>query len=117
MINLVNHTSSKHTVTIEDPIEFLHLDEKSIINQREVGQDTASYARALKRLLRQDLDIILIGEIWDSGSAQIALSAAETGQLVMSSLHTLDVTETINRMIDLFPPHERAQVRPCSPGP
>ena len=92
MINLVNRTSSKHTVTIEDPIEFLHLDEKSIINQREVGQDTVSYARALKRVLRQDPDIILIGEIRDSESAQIALSAAETGHLVLSTLHALDAT-------------------------
>ena len=116
MINLVNRTSSKHTVTIEDPIEFLHLDEKSIINQREVGQDTVSYARALKRVLRQDPDIILIGEIRDSESAQIALSAAETGHLVLSTLHALDATETINRMIDLFPPHERSQVRTMLAG-
>ncbi len=116
MINLVNCTSSKHIVTIEDPIEFLHRDENSIINQREVGQDTVSYARALKRVLRQDPDIILIGEIRDSESAQIALSAAETGHLVLSTLHTLDATETINRMIDLFPPHERAQVRTMLAG-
>ncbi len=116
MINLVNRTSSKHIVTIEDPIEFLHRDENSIINQREVGQDTVSYARALKRVLRQDPDIILIGEIRDSESAQIALSAAETGHLVLSTLHTLDATETINRMIDLFPPHERAQVRTMLAG-
>jgi twitching motility protein PilT len=116
MINLVNRSSSKHIVTIEDPIEFLHLDEKSIINQREVGTDTVSFARALKRVLRQDPDIILIGEIRDSESAQIALSAAETGHLVLSTLHTLDATETINRMIDLFPPHERVQVRAMLAG-
>ena len=116
MINLVNRTTSKHIMTIEDPIEFLHRDEKCIINQREVGTDTESYARALKRVLRQDPDIILIGEIRDSESAQIALSAAETGHLVLSTLHTLDATETVNRMIDLFPPHERMQVRAMLAG-
>jgi twitching motility protein PilT len=116
MINLVNHTMPKHIVTVEDPIEFLHRDEKSIINQREVGTDTESYSRALKRILRQDPDIILIGEIRDAESAQIALSAAETGHLVLSTLHTLDATETINRMIDLFPPHERTQVRAMLAG-
>ena len=116
MINLVNRTSSKHIATIEDPIEFLHLDEKSIINQREVGQDTVSYARAFKRVLRQDPDIVRIGEIRDSESAQIALSAAETGHLVLSKLHTLDGTETINRMIAFFPPHERVQVRTMLAG-
>ena len=116
MINLVNRTTSKHIITIEDPIEFLHRDERCIINQREVGTDTESYTRALKRVLRQDPDIILIGEIRDSESAQIALSAAETGHLVLSTLHTLDATETINRMIDLFPPHERMQVRAMLAG-
>lgn len=116
MINLVNRTVAKHIITIEDPIEFLHRDEKCIINQREVGTDTESYSRALKRVLRQDPDIILVGEIRDSESAQIALSAAETGHLVLSTLHTLDATETINRMIDLFPPHERMQVRAMLAG-
>jgi twitching motility protein PilT len=116
MINLVNRSRRKHIVTIEDPIEFLHSDEQSIINQREVGTDTVSFARALRRVLRQDPDIILIGEIRDSESAQIALSAAETGHLVLSTLHTVDATETVNRMIDLFPPHERAQVRTMLAG-
>jgi twitching motility protein PilT len=111
MIDLVNHSMHKHIVTIEDPIEFLHKDDKSLINQREVGSDTISFARALRRVLRQDPDIILIGEIRDAESAQIALSAAETGHLVLSTLHTVDATETVNRMIDLFPPHERTQVR------
>ena len=111
MIDLVNHSMSKHIVTIEDPIEYLHRDDKSIINQREVGTDTASYSRALRRVLRQDPDLILIGEIRDAESAQIALSAAETGHLVLSTLHTVDATETVNRMIDLFPSHERGQVR------
>jgi twitching motility protein PilT len=116
MIDLVNRTMSKHIVTIEDPIEFLHRDDKSIINQREVGTDTVSFSRALRRVLRQDPDIILIGEIRDAESAQIALSAAETGHLVLSTLHTVDATETVNRMIDLFPPHERSQVRTMLAG-
>ena len=116
MLDLVNRTGSKHIVTIEDPIEFLHRD-KSIINQREVGQDTASYSRVLRRVLRQDPDIILAGEIRNSESAQIGFSAAETGHLVLSTLHSLDATERINRMIDLFPPHERSQVRAMLAGP
>jgi twitching motility protein PilT len=116
MMDLVNRTMHKHIVTIEDPIEFLHRDDKSIINQREVGTDTLSFARALRRVLRQDPDIILIGEIRDAASAQIALSAAETGHLVLSTLHTVDATETVNRMIDLFPPHERSQVRTMLAG-
>ncbi len=116
MLGLINRTTPKHIVTIEDPIEFLHRNDKSIINQREVGTDTASYSRALRRVLRQDPDVILIGEIRDSESAQIALSAAETGHLVLSTLHTLDATETINRMIDLFPPHQHMQVRAMLAG-
>ncbi|MDP9437157.1 MAG: type IV pilus twitching motility protein PilT [Actinomycetota bacterium] len=116
MLGMVNRTAAKHIVTIEDPIEFLHLDDKSFVNQREVGTDTASFSRALRRVLRQDPDVILIGEIRDSETAQIALSAAETGHLVLSTLHTLDATETVNRMIDLFPPHERAQVRTMLAG-
>ena len=116
MLNYINRSMPKHLVTVEDPIEFLHRDDKSIINQREVGTDTISYTRALKRVLRQDPDIILIGEIRDSESAQIALSAAETGHLVLSTLHTVDAPETINRMIDLFPPHERMQVRAMLAG-
>ena len=116
MIDLVNRTMRKHIVTIEDPIEFLHSDQSSLINQREVGTDTVSFARALRRVLRQDPDIILIGEIRDSETAQIALSAAETGHLVLSTLHTVDATETVNRIIDLFPPHERSQVRTMLAG-
>src|ERR687893_97322 len=116
MIDMVNRATAKHVVTIEDPIEFIHRDDKSIINQREVGTDTASFSRALRRVLRQDPDVILIGEIRDAESAQMALSAAETGHLVLSTLHTLDATETVNRMIDLFPPHERGQVRTMLAG-
>ena len=116
MIDMVNHAMPRHVVTIEDPIEFLHRDDKSIINQREVGTDTESFSRALRRVLRQDPDIILIGEIRDAESAQIALSAAETGHLVLSTLHTVDATETVNRMVDLFSPHERGQVRTMLAG-
>jgi len=116
MINMVNQSMAKHVITIEDPIEFTHTDDKSIINQREVGTDTASFARALRRVLRQDPDIILIGEIRDAESAQIALSAAETGHLVLSTLHTVDATETINRLIDLFPLSEQNQVRTMLAG-
>lgn len=116
MIDLVNRSTSKHVVTIEDPIEFFHRDDKSLINQREVGTDTRSLAHALRRVLRQDPDIILIGEIRDSESAQIALSAAHTGHLVLSTLHTVDATETVNRMIDLVPGHQRAQVRAMLAG-
>jgi twitching motility protein PilT len=116
MIDLVNHTMHKHIVTIEDPIEYLHRDAKSYISQREVGSDTASYTRALRRVLRQDPDIILIGEIRDAESAQIALSAAETGHLVLSTLHTVDATETVNRLIDLFPQREQGQIRTMLAG-
>lgn len=116
MLDLVNRSTQKHIVTIEDPIEFLHRDQQSLINQREVGTDTLSFARALRRVLRQDPDIILVGEIRDSETAQIVLSAAETGHLVLSTLHTVDATETVNRIIDLFPPHERGQVRTMLAG-
>ncbi len=116
MIDRINRSEAKHIVTIEDPIEFLHKDKLSIINQREVGQDTASFSQALRRALRQDPDVILVGEIRDAETARIALSAAETGHLVLSTLHTMDTTETVNRMIDLFPPGERGQVRAMLSG-
>jgi twitching motility protein PilT len=96
---------------MEDPIEYLHRDKLSIINQREIGADTESFARAMKRVLRQDPDVILIGEMRDEETVRTALSAAETGHLVMSTLHTLDATETINRIIDFFPPHLQQQGR------
>ncbi len=98
-------------ITLEDPIEYLHRDKKSIINQREVGSDTKSFARAMKRVLRQDPDVILVGEMRDEETVRTALSAAETGHLVLSTLHTLDATETINRIIDFFPPHLQQQAR------
>jgi twitching motility protein PilT len=111
MIDHMNESMSKHIVTIEDPIEFLHRDKKSIINQREVGQDTHSFKRALRRVLRQDPDVILIGEMRDEETVHTALSAAETGHLVLSTVHTVDAPETINRIIDFFPPHMHQQVR------
>jgi twitching motility protein PilT len=111
MIDHINSTRSRHIVTLEDPIEYMHRDKRSIINQREVGADTASFARAMRRVLRQDPDVILIGEMRDEETVRTALSAAETGHLVLSTLHTLDATETINRIIDFFPPHLQQQAR------
>jgi twitching motility protein PilT len=116
MIDHMNRTMHKHIVTIEDPIEFLHPDRKSIINQREVGQDTASFKRALRRVLRQDPDVILVGEMRDEETVQTALSAAETGHLVLSTLHTVDAVEAINRIIDFFPPHQEGQARAMIAG-
>ncbi len=111
MIDHINSTRARHVVTLEDPIEYLHRDRMSIINQREIGSDTESFARAMRRVLRQDPDVILIGEMRDEETVRTALSAAETGHLVFSTLHTLDATETINRIIDFFPPHLQQQAR------
>jgi len=111
MIDRINSTHAKHIVTLEDPIEYLHHDKLSIINQREVGSDTRGFAEAMRRVLRQDPDVILIGEMRDEETVRTALSAAETGHLVLSTLHTLDATETINRIIDFFPPHLQQQAR------
>jgi len=116
MIDHMNETMSKHIVTIEDPIEFVHTDKRSAINQREVGMDTASFKRALRRVLRQDPDVILVGEMRDEETVQTALSAAETGHLVLSTIHTVDATESINRMLDFFPPHQHAQARSMIAG-
>ena len=116
MIDHMNETTSKHVVTIEDPIEFVHSDKKSVINQREVGMDTASFKRALRRVLRQDPDVILIGEMRDEETVQTALSAAETGHLVLSTIHTVDAPESINRMLDFFPPHQHGQARSMIAG-
>jgi twitching motility protein PilT len=116
IIDHINETRSKHIVTIEDPIEFLHQDKQSILNQREVGQDTASFTRALRRVLRQDPDVILIGEMRDEETVHTALSAAETGHLVLSTLHTIDAPETVNRIIDFFPPHQQQQARAMVAG-
>jgi twitching motility protein PilT len=116
MIDHMNNTMSKHIVTIEDPIEFVHEDKRSAINQREVGMDTASFKRALRRVLRQDPDVILVGEMRDEETVQTALSAAETGHLVLSTIHTVDATESINRMLDFFPPHQHGQARSMIAG-
>ncbi len=111
MVQFINENRRANIITIEDPIEFLHRDINCNINQREVGTDTGSFAQALRRVLRQDPDIILIGEIRDLETLEIALKAADTGHLVFSTLHTTDATQTINRVMSFYPPHEQADVR------
>jgi twitching motility protein PilT len=111
MIDMINQTRTSNIITIEDPIEFLHRDNKSIISQREIGTDTHTFAAALKGALRQDPDVILVGEMRDLETIEIAMTAAETGHLVMSTLHTTDAAETINRIIGVFPPYHQRQVR------
>ena len=111
LVDLVNSTRADHIVTVEDPIEFLHEHKKSLVTQREVGHDTASFASALKHVLRQDPDVILIGELRDLETIQVALTAAETGHLVYATLHTQSAAQTIDRIIDVFPPHQQNQVR------
>ena len=111
MIDRINRVSSKHVVTVEDPIEVLHGDHRSIINQREVGTDTATFEDALRRVLRQDPDVIMIGEIRDLATVETALNAAETGHLVLSTMHTVDATETVNRTVGFFPQHQQRQIR------
>ena len=111
MIDHINSNRSGHIITIEDPIEFLHRDKRCLINQREVGVDTGSFADALRSALRQDPDILLVGEMRDFETISTALLAAETGHLVMSTLHTIDAAETINRIIAVFPPYQQKQVR------
>jgi twitching motility protein PilT len=111
MIDYVNQNRTEHIMTIEDPIEFLHRDKKSLVNQREVEVDTKSFAYALRSALRQDPDVILVGEMRDYETIETAINAAETGHLVFSTLHTVDATETINRVISVFPPHQQKQVR------
>ena len=111
LIDHINHTRAAHIVTVEDPIEYLHQDHLSIINQREVDVDTSSFAHALRSALRQDPDVILVGEMRDLETVETGLTAAETGHLVMSTVHTLDATETLNRLIAVFPTHQQRQVR------
>ncbi|MBK6732548.1 MAG: type IV pilus twitching motility protein PilT [bacterium] len=111
IVDIINREASRHVITIEDPIEFLHRDRKSIISQREIGCDTTSYADALKHVLRQDPDVILIGEIRDAESMKIAITAADTGHLVLSTMHTIDATQTISRIISFFPPHQHQEIR------
>ena len=116
MIDHMNRQYARNIVTIEDPIEYLHRDQRSVVHQREIGFDTTSFAQALRRVLRQDPDVILIGEMRDEETVGTALSAAETGHLVLSTLHTIDAVETVNRIIDFFPPHHHQQVRAMLAG-
>ena len=116
MLGHINRTRRQHIVTIEDPIEILHSDDGCIVNQREVGLDTESFNEALRRVLRQDPDVILIGELRDSETAETALQAAESGHLVLSTMHTLDAAETVGRFVEFFPAVKQAQVRSILAG-
>jgi twitching motility protein PilT len=116
MLNWINRNRKQHIVTIEDPIEFIHDDWASIVNQREVGLDTESFKQALRRVLRQDPDVILIGELRDEETTQTALQAAESGHLVFSTLHTLDAAETIGRLVEFYPPQKQIMVREILAG-
>jgi twitching motility protein PilT len=111
MLNYRNEHEECHIVTIEDPIEYLHTDKKALVNQRQVGRDTKSFARALKSVLRQDPDVILVGEMRDLETISLTITAAETGHLAFGTLHTVDAVQTIDRIIDVFPPHQQQQVR------
>ncbi|MEN8222926.1 MAG: type IV pilus twitching motility protein PilT [Acidobacteriota bacterium] len=111
MIDHINIHRIEHIITIEDPIEYLHRDKKSIVNQREIGHDTLNFSSALRSALREDPDVILVGEMRDMETIETALLAAETGHMLLSTLHTLDATETINRIISIFPPHHQKQIR------
>ncbi len=111
IIDYINKNFAKHIITIEDPIEFIHEDIKSIISQRELGVDTLTYTEALKHIVRQDPDVILLGEIRDKETASAALTAAQTGHLVLATTHTINASQTISRMIDMFPPHDQNQIR------
>jgi twitching motility protein PilT len=109
LIDVVNNERACHIMTVEDPIEFLHRHKRSVVNQREVGTDTHSFAAALKHVLRQDPDVILVGEMRDLETIQIALTAAETGHLVFGTLHTQDAPQTVDRIVDVFPPTSRSR--------
>jgi twitching motility protein PilT len=111
MIDHINEMESTHVLTVEDPVEFLHRDKKSIISQREIGTDSSSYANALKAALRQDPDVMLIGEIRDLETMQIALTAADTGHMVFATIHTTNATETIHRILSMYPPHQHDEIR------
>ncbi|MBI5902238.1 MAG: type IV pilus twitching motility protein PilT [Deltaproteobacteria bacterium] len=111
MLDQINNTRSGHVISVEDPIEFLHRDKRCIINQREIGVDSNSFSEALRGALRQDPDIIMVGEMRDLETIEIALTAAETGHLVLSTLHTIDAMETINRIVSVFPPYQQKQIR------
>ncbi|NLC57802.1 MAG: type IV pilus twitching motility protein PilT [Armatimonadetes bacterium] len=111
MVDYINSTRAEHIMTIEDPVEFVHTPKKSLINQRELHRDTLSFANALREVLRQDPDVILVGEMRDLETISLAVTAAETGHLVLSTLHTTDAVQTVDRLIDVFPPHQQAQIR------
>ncbi len=111
LINRINETYSHHIITLEDPIEYLHMHKKSVVNQREIGMDTDNYANALRAALREDPDVILVGEMRDLDTIATAVTAAETGHLVFSTLHTIGAAATIDRIIDVFPPHQQPQIR------
>jgi twitching motility protein PilT len=111
MINEINSTRAAHIITLEDPIEYLHKHGKSIINQREIGKDSSSYKNALKAILREDPDVILVGEMRDLETIAVAITAAETGHLVLSTLHTIGATKTIDRIVDVFPPYQQQQIK------
>src|SRR5581483_907887 len=116
IVDHINSTRQSHVVTIEDPIEILHGDKQSIVNQREVGLDTESFGQALRRALRQDPDTILIGELRDAETAQTALQAAESGHLVLSTMHTVDAAETLGRLVEFFPEAKQQQIRSITAG-
>lgn len=111
MIDLINREKRKHILTLEDPIEYLHRHNKSIVNQREIGQDSGSFANALRAALREDPDVILVGEMRDPETISVAITAAETGELVFATLHTSNAAQTIDRIIDVFPPYQQQQIR------
>lgn len=111
MINEINNTRQAHIITLEDPIEYLHKHNKCIVNQREIGKDSLSYKNALKAILREDPDVILVGEMRDLETISVAITAAETGHLVLSTLHTIGAAKTIDRIIDVFPPHQQQQIK------
>ena len=116
LVDIINRTKPLHIVTVEDPIEFLHNHKRAIVNQREVGQDTMSFSEALRRVLREDPDVILVGEMRDLETISMALTAAETGHLVFGTLHTQDAPQTIDRIIDVFPTTQQEQVRTMLAG-
>ena len=111
IIDKINNTRDAHIITLEDPIEYLHSHKYSMVNQREIGLDTQSYANALRAALREDPDVILVGEMRDFDTISVAITAAETGHLVLSTLHTIGAASTVDRVIDVFPPHQQQQIR------
>jgi len=111
MVDVINSTRSAHIITLEDPVEYIHSDKSSLINQREIGFDTKSFSHAIRASMREDPDVILVGEMRDLATVEAAIQAAETGHLVLSTLHTIGAAETISRILDVFPPHQHAQVR------